>query len=45
MVEAYLYRLDLIDELGALLAGKVFTPADADTLMRRTVSDSVMGNF
>ena len=42
---AYLYRLDVVDELENLLAGKAFTPADADTLMRRSVPDSVMGNF
>ena len=42
---AYLYRLDVVDELEDLLAGKAFTPADADTLMRRSVPDSVMGSF
>ena len=42
---AYLYRLDVVDELEDLLAGKAFTPADADALMRRSVADSVIGNF
>ena len=42
---AYLYRLDLVDELDALLSGKSFTSADAALLMQSAGVDSVMGSF
>ena len=42
---AYLYRMDLVDELEALLSGKPFTSEDAEFLMRNAAPDSVMGSF
>lgn len=41
----YLFRMDLVDELEALLRGKPFTSDDAALLMQSAVPDSVVGSL
>lgn len=41
----YLFRMDLVDELEALLCGRPFTEDDAALLMQSAVADSVVGTL